>query len=60
MQTENDSLIQIISQASDRYGDRLLDFLERYHLPGLMFATTEQLQEYISTEGLEERKVDDA
>lgn len=48
----NDTLIHIISQASSRYGDRLIDFLERYHLSGLIEATTEQLEEYIKVEEL--------
>jgi len=35
-------LIEIISQR-----DKLLDFMERYHLTGLREATEEQLIEYI-------------
>ena len=45
-------LIGIISRASDRYGDKLLDFMERYHLRGLCDATPEQAREYIRAEGL--------
>jgi hypothetical protein len=35
-------LIEIISQR-----DKLLDFMDRYHLTGLREATEEQLREYI-------------
>ena len=35
-------LIEIISQR-----DKLLDFMDRYHLVGLREATEEQLKEYI-------------
>ena len=45
-------LIGIISRASNRYGDKLIDFMERYHLHGLMEATEAQALEYIRTEGL--------
>lgn len=55
LKTTNE-MIQIISKASDHYGDKLLEFLERYHLPGLRDATTEQLQEFIITEGFTESK----
>ena len=46
-------LIGIISRASSRYGDKLLDFMDRYHLHGLIEATEEQAREYIETEGLQ-------
>lgn len=42
-----DFLIQIISDASDRYGDKLLAFLDKYHLAGLKDATEEQLETFI-------------
>lgn len=42
-------LIEIISSQGDRYGDKLLDFMETYKLICLKDATIEQLQEYIST-----------
>ncbi len=45
-------LIGVISAAGDRYGSRLLDFMERYGLHSLMQATEEQLREYVQTEGL--------
>ena len=38
-------LIRIISKH-----DKLLDFMDRYNLTGLIFATEEQLIEYIETE----------
>ena len=41
-------LIQIISQASNDTGDRLLDFMELYNLDNLQEATEEQLQQYIA------------
>ena len=42
-----DFLIQIISDASDKYGDKLLAFLDKYHLIGLKDATEEQLEAFI-------------
>ena len=45
-------LIRVISEAGDRYGSRLLDFMERYGLQGLMQATEEQLREYAVSERL--------
>lgn len=47
-----DQLIKIISAASNRYGDKLVDFMERYNLPNLMSATAAQLAEYIKEEQL--------
>jgi len=44
-----DELIMVISNQSDKYGDKLVDFLHTYKLVGLKDATVEQLQEYIST-----------
>jgi hypothetical protein len=43
-----DELINIISSKSDRYGDKLIDFLDRNNLISLKDATVEQLQNYIS------------
>lgn len=39
-------LIEIISKH-----DKLIDFMEKYNLTGLIFATEEQLQDYIIKEG---------
>lgn len=40
-------LIKYISSKSNRYGDKLVDFLTMYNLTGLIDATVEQLSEYI-------------
>lgn len=48
-----DDLINIISAAGDRYGNRLLEFMDRYGLQSLAQATEEQLREYVEAEGLE-------
>lgn len=40
-------LISVISKAGDRYGNKLIDFLNLYHLTGLCEATVDQLQDYI-------------
>ncbi len=45
-------LVRRISNASDRYGDKLLRFMERYGLHSLAEAEAEQLTEYIITEGI--------
>lgn len=45
-----DELIDIISSKSDRYGDKLIDFLNKNNLTGLQEATIEQLQNYIKEE----------
>lgn len=50
-------LIGIISAAGDRYGSRLLDFMGRYGLQGLMQATEDQLREYIAAERLTEQNL---
>lgn len=58
MLTERDAppracdLIGVISAAGDRYGSRLLDFMERYGLHSLAQATEEQLWEYAVSERL--------
>ncbi len=46
---EKDRLIETISRASDRYGDKLVDFMDQYHLINLQSATVEQLKTYIKT-----------
>lgn len=50
--SDTSNLIQIISAASDRYGDKLVAFMERYRLTGLCEAKEWQLKEYIRQEGL--------
>lgn len=45
-----DDLITVISSASDRYGDKLLDFMMQYNLLSLSEAQRWQLQEYVNTE----------
>ena len=45
-----DELIKIIASNSDRYNDKLIEFLDRYKLRGLQDATVEQLSEYITTQ----------
>lgn len=45
-------LISIISNASNKYGDKLVDFMDKYNLYNLQSATEEQLQEYIEEKGL--------
>jgi len=47
-------LISIISNASNKYGDKLVDFMDNYNLYNLQSATEEQLQEYIEEKGLVE------
>ena len=44
-----DELIKAISSQSDRYGDKLLEFMDMNNLICLKDATVDQLQEYIST-----------
>ena len=43
-----DELIQVISSRSSRYGDKLIDFMDRYSLYCLQDATVQQLREYVS------------
>lgn len=43
-----DELINIISSKSDRYGDKLIDFLDKNNLMSLQDSTVEQLQNYMS------------
>ena len=42
-----DYLITIISEASDRTGDKLLAFMDKYHLTNLQEATEAQLESFI-------------
>lgn len=46
-------LISVISTASDHYGDRLIEFMNRYGLYNLAQATEQQLEEFIKTEDLQ-------
>lgn len=52
-------LVSIISKASNKYGDKLVDFMDKYNLYNLQSASEEQLQEYIEEKGLVETKLDD-
>lgn len=54
--SEKSALIQRISAASDRYGDKLVDFMNRYGLYCLAEATVEQLREYVALHSEEWRK----
>ncbi len=40
-------LIGIISGQSDRFGDKLLDFMDEYHLANLQQATLGQLESFV-------------
>lgn len=54
-----DELIQIIASKSDRYGDKLIAFMDKYSLSNLQQATIPQLKEFIQTleqQTLAERK----
>lgn len=42
-----DELIMYLSERSDRYGDKLVEFMDNYHLISLQEATVEQLREYV-------------
>lgn len=46
---EKDRLIEFISKRSDRYGNELIKFMEKYKISCLKDATEEQLEEYIKT-----------
>jgi len=52
-------LVSIISKASNKYEDKLVDFMDKYNLYNLQSASGEQLQEYIEEKGLVEMKLDD-
>lgn len=42
-------LIELISRNSNNRGDKLLEFMDLYHLHNLQSATEDQLREYIQT-----------
>lgn len=46
-QREQSDLIREISHRSDRYGDKLLEFMDRYGLDNLRDAEIWQLKEYL-------------
>lgn len=48
-ETEKSKLIQYISDRSDRYGDKLLEFMDLYGLYNLQSATVSQLYDYIAS-----------
>lgn len=50
--TEDTELIDKISKAGDRYGNLLIEFLERYNLMGLQDATVAQLKEFIADKAI--------
>ena len=45
---EKNRLIELISRQSDFYGNKLVDFMDTYHLNNLQSATVAQLQEYVA------------
>lgn len=47
-----DKLISVISNSSDHYGNKLIEFMNRYKLNNLAEATPKQLKEFIKQEGL--------
>ncbi len=47
--SEKSQLVRFISAHSSFYGDKLIDFMETYHLTDLQSATVEQLREYVDT-----------
>lgn len=53
-----DFLIQVISDASDRYGNKLIEFMDMYHLINLQEATVDQLQTYIIDHMNQPKEVD--
>lgn len=48
VESEESKLIRYISDRSDRYGDKLLEFMDSYQLINLQSATVAQLRDYIS------------
>lgn len=42
-------LVDVISKKSDKYGDKLVDFMEKYNVSGLSEASVDQLHDYIMT-----------
>lgn len=51
-----DDLIKAISSRSDKYNDKLIEFMNMYKIGGLQEATVEQLGEYISMNLCEQEK----
>lgn len=51
---EKENLIFFISRRSSRFGDRLIDFMEKYHLINLQQATVAQLRAYIADNHLDQ------
>ena len=49
VESEKHRLIKMISDCSNKYGDKLVEFLNLYHLYGLSTATVPQLREYVLT-----------
>ena len=49
---DKNNLIKVISRSSDRYGDKLLDFMNEYKIDGLNQASKSQLEEYIENNKL--------
>ena len=52
---ERDELVGMISHHSDKYGDRLLEFMDTYHLASLQQATVLQLREFVYKNYLQEQ-----
>ena len=52
---EKDRLINIISENSSKYGDKLIQFMELNHLNGLRYATVPQLQYFVMKCALEKQ-----
>ena len=48
-----DELITYLSERSDRYGDKLVKFMDTYGLINLQQATVKQLREYIDGQGVQ-------
>ena len=48
IEMQKSDLINFLSNRSNRYGDKLIDFMETYDLLSLQDATVAQLQEYIA------------
>lgn len=46
---EKEKLIRFISDHSNKHGDKLVEFMDLYHLYALNTASVAQLQEYIAT-----------
>ncbi len=53
-QAEKVKLIRYISERSDWYGNRLIDFMKQYNVHNLTEATSKQLKEYVKKNKLYE------